>query len=88
MCQPGAYGSIVEIQAASDAMGIRVVILDEVGRLIEKVTPAANPPQGVLRPGHNFEGIVLRLDRNHDEWAKVRYEFFQRIPRKVKCMIR
>ncbi len=31
---------------------------------------------------------VLRLDGNHYEWAKVRYEFSQTIPRKVTGMIR
>ena len=70
--RPGACASIVEAQVAADAIGIRIVILNEKGQLIEKISPEANPPIGVTRPARNFEGIVLRLDKNHYEWAKVR----------------
>ena len=78
MSRPGAYGSIVEMQVAADATGIRIVVLDGRGRLVEKVTPAVDPPDGVQRLKHGIQGIVLRLEEQHYEWAKVRYVYFSK----------
>ncbi len=65
-----------------------IAILNDKGRMAEHVTPADQPPVGIVRPQHTIRGIVVRLERGHYEWAKVCYDYFVAMPRYITGGIR